>query len=80
MSLKKIISLPLNWLKKFGHTLGKIQTTLISSILYYIILTPLGLFFQLFSFIKRIFSIKPKKTYWLPRDYKNDLENIYNQF
>jgi len=80
MSFKKIISLPLSWLKKFGHTLGKIQTTLISSLLYYILLTPLGLVFQLFNLIKKTFSLKSKKTYWVKRDYKKDLENIYNQF
>jgi len=79
MSFKTIISLTLNWLKKFAHTLGKIQTTLISSILYYFLLTPLGLVFQLFNFITKTFAFK-QKTYWVKRDYKKDLENIYNQF
>jgi len=80
MSFKKIIFLPLNWLKKFGHTLGKVQTTLISSLLYYVLLTPLGLIFQLFNLINKTFSFKSKKTYWVKRDYKKDLENIYQQF
>jgi len=80
MSFKQLISLPLYWLKKFGHTLGKIQTTLLSAILYYFLLTPLGLVFQLFSFIKRIFSFKQKKTYWIKRDFQKDVQNIYQQF
>ncbi|MFC1627062.1 SxtJ family membrane protein [Patescibacteria group bacterium] len=79
MTLPKIFQLPLNWLKKFGHAFGKFQTTLILSLLYYFLLAPIGLVFQLVTSLKQVFSLQPK-TYWLARDHQEDLKNIYNQF
>jgi len=79
MILKKVFKLPLIWLKKFGTALGKIQTTLIMSFLYYFLLAPIGLIFQLVTLIKKAFTLKPQ-SYWVERDYQEDLKNIKNQF
>lgn len=65
--------------KKLGLFIGKVQTTLLSAILYYFLITPIGLIFQLVTSIKKAFSVK-QDTYWLPREPEKDLKDIYQQF
>ena len=62
------------WLK-FGRVLGKIQTTIILSIIYYLVLSPIGIFKQVFSFKKKI------NSFWIdiPKQ-KHDLEESYQQY
>lgn len=61
--------------KKFGRILGKIQTTIILSIIYYIVITPFGL-------LKLLFSRKKKTgTYWLDiQAQKHNLKESFNQY
>lgn len=61
--------------KKFGKILGKIQTTIILAVIYFVVLSPIGL-------IKSIFT--PKKqtgSYWLDlTDLKHNEEEAYEQY
>jgi len=61
--------------KKFGRILGKIQTTIILSIIYYFLVTPIGLF-------KKLISRKNKPTtYWITLPPQNhDLKKSYEQY
>lgn len=61
--------------KKFGRILGKIQTTIILSLIYYLIVTPIGL-------IKKVFSPKQNlNTYWLDiPEQKHNLDEAYKQY
>ncbi len=61
--------------KKFGKALGKIQTTIILSVIYYLIITPTGL-------IKKYFQQHKKtKTYWLDLpEQKPSLEESFKQY
>lgn len=61
--------------KKFGRILGKIQTTVILSVIYYLVVTPTGL-------IKKIFSAKKSlNTYWLDiPEQEHNLEEAYKQY
>jgi len=61
--------------KKFGKILGKIQTTIILTVIYFLVISPVGL-------IKSIFT--PKKltgSYWLDLPQpKHSLEENYEQY
>ena len=62
------------WLK-FGRILGRINTTVILSIIYYIAVTPTGL-------IKKIFTKKnDSDSYWIDiPEQKHSLEDNYQQY
>ena len=74
----KILS-PLNllWIK-FGEILGKMIAPLVLSIVYFIVITPIGLLLRIFG--KDLLGIKflKKKSYWIKRD--KDLGSMKNQF
>ena len=61
--------------KKFGKILGKIQTTIILTVIYFVVISPIGL-------IKSIFT--PKKhsgSYWLDlTEMNHDQEEAYEQY
>jgi len=65
--------------KKIGHSIGKFQTMLLSSLLYFLLITPIGLIFQLVTFVRQSL-LKKQKTYWQSRDYNKDLKDAYQQF
>jgi len=62
---------PLNliWVK-FGELIGKIVAPLVMALIFFIILTPIGLFLRLIG--KDLLNIKlnNNKTYWIKRDKK----------
>ena len=75
----KILS-PLNnvWIK-FGEMLGKIIAPIVMSLIYFLILTPIGLLVRLFG--KDLLGLKYSKnqrTYWIIR--KKDLGKMDKQF
>jgi len=77
MALKdiKILNTIWKYWRKFGKILGKINTTIILSIIYYIAVTPTG-------FIKKILTSKNEPdSYWidLPKQ-KHDLLESYEQY
>jgi len=61
--------------KKFGKVLGKIQTTIILTIIYYLVISPIGI-------IKKLVSPKKKTlTYWLDIEpKKHTLEEAFKQY
>ena len=65
------------WIK-FGEILGKVIAPLVLSIVYFIVITPIGLFLRIFG--KDLLGIKflKKKSYWIKRD--KDLGSMKNQF
>ena len=70
--LKSKILTPLNigWIK-FGNFLGKIIAPLVLAILFFLVVTPIGLLLKLFK--KDILNLninKKIKTYWITRDFK----------
>ena len=62
---------PLNliWVK-FGELIGKIVAPLVMALIFFIILTPIGIFLRLIG--KDLLNIKlnNNKTYWIKRDKK----------
>lgn len=61
--------------KKFGKLLGKIQTTIILAIIYYLIITPVGLIKILFK------SRKKQASYWINIPaIDHTLEKAYEQY
>tara|TARA_Y100001936_G_C15979961_1_gene616109 strand:- start:570 stop:947 length:378 start_codon:yes stop_codon:yes gene_type:complete len=65
------------WIK-FGEILGKMIAPLVLSIVYFIVITPIGLLLRIFG--KDLLGIKflEKKSYWIKRD--KDLGSMKNQF
>ncbi len=65
------------WIK-FGEILGKVIAPLVLSIVYFIVITPIGLLLRIFG--KDLLGIKflKKKSYWIKRD--KDLGSMKNQF
>lgn len=61
--------------KKFGRILGKIQTTLILSLIYYLLFTPIGM-------LKKFFTAKRQtRSYWIDLPKKqHTLEEAYKQY
>ncbi len=60
---------PLNFLwVKFGELIGKVVAPLVMALIFFIILTPIGLFLRLIG--KDLLNIKlnQNKTYWIKRD------------
>ena len=55
---------------KFGELIGKIVAPLVMALIFFIILTPIGLFLRLIG--KDLLNIKLNntKTYWIKRDKK----------
>ena len=62
---------PLNFVwVKFGELIGKVVAPLVMALIFFIILTPIGLFLRLIG--KDLLNIKlnQNKTYWIKRDKK----------
>ena len=78
--LKSKILTPLNklWFK-FGILLGMIFSPLIMGIIFFVIVTPIGLFMRLFG--KDVLNLKLKKkkrTYWIEKSgYKSKMNNQF---
>ena len=70
---------PLNivWVK-FGELLGRIVAPIVMAIIYFIIVTPIGLFMRLIG--KDLLNIKfsQKNTYWIKREKK--ISSMKKQF
>ena len=64
---KLLYPLNLIWVK-FGELIGKIVAPLVMALIFFIILTPIGLFLRLIG--KDLLNIKlnQNKTYWIKRD------------
>jgi len=70
---------PLNFLWfKLGLFLGRIISPIIMGIIYFFVVTPIGLLMKLFQ--KNLLNLKKKKsnTYWIKKDNKNN--KMKNQF
>jgi hypothetical protein len=65
------------WIK-FGELLGKIISPIILAIVFFIVITPIGLFMKILR--KDLLNIKftKNKSYWIKRD--KDLGPMKNQF
>jgi len=67
--LNSKILFPLNllWIK-FGETIGRIIAPIVMLIIYFIVITPMGLFFRLLG--KDLINIKfsQKDSYWIKRE------------
>ena len=70
---------PFNFLWfKFGLLIGRIISPIIMGIIYFFVVTPIGLLMKLFQ--KNLLNLKKKKsnTYWIKKDNKNN--KMKNQF
>lgn len=66
---------------KFGKTLGKINAFIILTIVYYVIITPLGLIKKCFSNGISKYSFKSEKdSYWLRKETANLKNELERQF
>jgi predicted membrane metal-binding protein len=65
------------WWIKLGYFLGKIISPIVMGIVFFIIVTPIGLLLRLFG--KDILRLKRNKnSYWINRDYKT--QSMKKQF
>jgi len=65
------------WWIKLGYFLGKIISPIVMGIVFFIIVTPIGLLLRLFG--KDILRLKRNKnSYWIDRDYK--IQSMKKQF
>ena len=66
---KLLYPLNLIWVK-FGELIGKIVAPLVMALIFFLILTPIGIFLRLIG--KDLLNIKlnNNKTYWIKRDKK----------
>ena len=69
INYKLLYPLNLVWVK-FGELIGKIVAPLVMALIFFLILTPIGLFLRLIG--KDLLNIKlnNNKTYWIKRDKK----------
>jgi hypothetical protein len=77
--LNSKILTPLNklWFK-FGLFLGKIISPLIMGIIFFIVVTPIGLLMKLFGKDLLCLKFNDKKTYWIEKNEPNS--KMKNQF
>ena len=75
MFLKEIGDILWKYWRKLGRVLGKINTTIILSIIYFITVTPIGLIKQVFT------KNREPDSYWidLPKQ-KHSLKDSYEQY
>jgi len=65
------------WWIKLGYFLGKIISPIVMGIVFFLIVTPIGLLLRLFG--KDILRLKRNKnSYWINRDYK--IQSMKKQF
>ena len=66
---------------RLGHFLGKINAVIILSVVYYLIVAPLGAAGRLFGVNSDKFKFKrDTPSYWVKReniDYKKSMKNLY---
>ena len=64
---------------KFGLLLGKVISPIIISLIFFFIITPIGLYFKVFrKDILNLKIIKKNSSYWINR--KNKIESMKKQF
>jgi len=63
------------WLK-FSHILGLINSKILLFIIFYLLITPMGLIARLFSFDPMRRKVK-SDSYYLPREDNNNMENPF---
>ncbi len=68
------------WMR-FGVVLGRINSFLILSVIFYLVVTPIGLIRRIFSKDSEKFSYKTAKgSYWIKRASNNPAENMKRMF
>ena len=77
MNLKLLSTFRLAWIK-LGEVLGKIVAPLVMGLIYFIIITPIGLFLRLIG--KDLLKIKFSKdnSYWMKRE--KNINSMKKQF
>lgn len=67
------------WMK-FGHALGWINARIILGVVFFVMVTPIGLVMRLFG--KDLLRMRMVKTgsYWIKRDQPLDPQSLRNQF
>ena len=77
MNSKFLNQLKLLWIK-FGELLGKVIAPIVMALVYFIVLTPIGLIMRIFG--KDFLSLKfsNQKSYWMKR--QKDLGSMKRQF
>lgn len=65
------------FLKKILLFIGKVQTILLLTLIYYLIITPFGILSQLYSLVTK----KKPTSYWSKREKNNkNLADFYKQY
>jgi len=64
----------------FGHVLGWINSRIILGVVFFVVVTPIGLVMRLFG--KDLLRMRTPKTstYWIQRDKPLDPQSLRNQF
>ena len=68
------------WMK-VGHVLGKVNSFLILSLIYFLVLTPIGIISKIFGKNSEKFRFRPdKNSYWIKKVPVNVKENMKRLF
>ena len=67
------------WMK-FGHVLGWINARIILGVVYFVVVTPIGLLLRLFGKDVLRMRMRPAGSYWVKRDAPIDPQSLRNQF
>lgn len=68
--------------KKFAHAFGRVQTAIILTLFYFLILVPAGALFRLFGWdplLSRGFKSKKSSNWQVVQDKSPDLESMKRQ-
>ena len=79
--IRPLLLRPVNriWLKA-GHLLGRINSFIILSVIFYVVFTPMRLLVRIFSKEKKFAFNLPGDSYWMRRKQEDFRETMKRQF
>ena len=67
----------MKWLKQGLRLIGQVQSTILLSLFYFVVLAPVAIPYQIIGWLKQ--GRGKKNTYWQPRQ-ADDVGGLLNQF
>ena len=76
--IKPSLFYPLNklWLK-LGFIIGRITTPILSGLLFFLIVTPIGFIFKILKKDILKLNFERKKTYWIKKEIKSNMKDQF---
>ena len=76
--IKPSLFYPLNkfWIK-LGFIIGRITTPILSGLLFFLIVTPIGFIFKILKKDILKLNFERKKTYWIKKEIKSNMKDQF---